>query len=222
MKTVGLICAYNEAATISRAVGSLLDVGCDRVVVVDGHWSPEFGAAPYSTDGTEAAAVVAGAEWVRPAVTWDSDGGKRDTAVHVAGCRPGDQLFLLDADEVAVGSLEGAPAGHGCVLLRNLCPNDLPGIRRDWPRGDYAPVVPLLRWLRYSPGLSCTAPGKYREDGRPIRPYVLGTLEGLSPEEACELPLLPNVRVDHYGQPSPERVLAKRAYYEDRMQVAGG
>jgi hypothetical protein len=210
---VGLISAYNEAPSIGEAVRSLFGVGCDEVLVVDGAWrNPDgrlFGPTPWSTDGMDREARAAGATYVRGIN--GTDGQKRDAAVRscaaVFACVT--HVFILDADERAEGSLAKAPDGHGCVLRHADKPNDLPTYRRAFPAGDYGPVVPLIRWLRWSPTLRCEKPGRYLEDGEPIRVY-----RRRGEEVETVLPVLSGIRIRHTVEADAERVAAKRRYYQ--------
>lgn len=242
MSVVGLICAFNEAGRIGRAVTSLLEVGCDRVVVVDGAWIAADGhtfegGEWWSTDGTREEAEQAGAEFVQLHRPAGDDGAKRNVAIHACGAMPGDHLFLLDADERAVGKLTDPPSGHGCVLLKNLKPNDLPGVRTDNLDPAHRETYPLLRWLRYDPDLCCDAPGRYRHGDNPIDVYLVPRLarasaeagwpllsqayralrdheDVLEPGELSVLPILGGVEIEHVDEASPERVEAKRRYYD--------
>ena len=124
------------------------------------------------------------------------------------------------------------------VLLRNLKPNDLPGIRTDSLDPLVRPVVPLLRWLRWSPTLRCHAPGSYLERHRPIEPYLINQLRQrsqqqprdrltgaayrvlrdlereLAPEQLTTFPIVNGIEIHHVAEATPERIAAKRAYYE--------
>jgi hypothetical protein len=214
---VGLVMAYDEEGRVGGAVSSLFDIGCARVVVVDGAWTgPDgmFGDKFLSSDRTAEEALHAGAEFVAPPFQAWTDGGKRDWALQRVGLAVGDYVFLLDADERARGSLEGAPEGHGCVVVETTKPNDLPGYRGTFPHGDYGRRVPLLRWLRWSSALRCVKPGRYLEGDKAIRVYRFGPLAGLTPQEACALPVLPGVRIDHAIEADQDRVAAKRRYYQ--------
>ena len=129
---VGLIQAFNEEANIADAVRSLFDAGAGRVVVVDGAWTcPDglyFGGNGfYSTDATPDEAEDAGAVFLAPPEQHFTDGSKRDWAIRNCGASTGDHVLVMDADERIIGATSEpiAPAGHGCVILRNDKPNDL-------------------------------------------------------------------------------------------------
>lgn len=241
---VGLICAFEEEGQIGVAVNSLLEAGCDRVVVADGAWqcadgSPFAGGDWTSSDATWVEAEDAGAE-VTLAPRLD-DGGKRDWLLRNCGAQPGDHVLFLDADETlaAADPLDELrlPSVHACVLHRDVAPNDLPGLGGEWPRGDYGPRKPLLRWLRWSKSLGCDKPGRYHVAGEPIDAYLVQALarivdrwdvpaiaqayralrdheHQLEPEEASVLPILDGVEIVHDSRPDAARVAAKRAYYE--------
>lgn len=244
---IGTIQAFQEAANIGGAVTSLLEAGCDRVVVVDGAWqNPDgtpFGGGDswVSTDGTREAAVAAGAEFVVPAVRLGNDGAKRDFLIHAADAGPGDHLILLDADERLHGRLTNAPAGHGCVVLRNDKPNDLPG-RTPWLDQANRASVPMLRWLRWSPTLRCAGPGRYVENGEPIRVYLIEALAArvanadwlelaalaalreaqfeIPNDHLTILPLVPGVEISHCVPAGEGRMAAKHAYYASELATA--
>jgi hypothetical protein len=248
---VGLMSVFEEAGRVGAAVESLFAAGCERVVVGDGAWVAAdgrlFGGGEswLSRDGTVAEAVAAGAEVLEPASPVGSDGAKRDWLVRSCGASRGDMLLLLDADELVVCErpleLAELPSSHGCVIHRDLAGNDLPGLGGEWPRGDHGPCKPLLRWLRWSPGLRCLAPGRYTVNGQPIDAYLVQALgrvvseevgyfvpecvrhayrllrdreHELAPAEASLLPVLPGVEILHDSRPSPGRVEAKRRYYK--------
>lgn len=243
MKIIGAIQAYQEADKIAGAIESLFAAGCDRVVVLDGAWTlPDgstFGGGEFlSTDWMLDVARAAGADTAAATEPFGGDGEKRDLLIRSLNAEDGDRVFILDADERIHGELGGLPEGHAVVLLRNLRENDLPGIRGTWPHGDYGPVVPLIRWLRWTPSLRCDAPGRYRDGNYPIEPYLIGQLrqleriagsdgaigqavdvigaigEHLTPEQACALPILPGVEIHHGITATEERVAAKRRYYD--------
>ena len=240
MSTIGLIPAFDEEANIYDAVTSLFTVGCDRVVVLDGAYRYAngrsfMGGGCSSSDETQAEAESAGAIVVTPK-RLPRFGEKRDMLLRLADADEGDHVLFLDADERAVGRIPAGVDGHACVLLRNLKPNDLPGLRSEWPRGDAGPVVPLLRFLRWSPTLRFLGPGRFAEEGELVRPYLVQAfglvadatddpvvrraylavreLEGALPADlACVLPLLDGLEIHHLKEHSAERVEAKREVY---------
>lgn len=246
MSVIGTIQAFNEEHAITGAVESLYAAGCDLVVVVDGAWgNPDgtlFGGATthLSTDGTCEAARAAGAEFVEPEHPfWAGDGSKRDYLLKASGATPYDFVVLLDADERLEGTidLENSPSGHGCIVLHNDKPNDVAD-RTPWLDRDVRASVPLLRWFRSSPTLSCLGPGRYRENGRPVGVYLVemlavqaerGELDefglaGLAALRSVELqlpderlswlPIVPGISIRHTVEASPERAAAKHAYYQ--------
>ncbi|HEX4521647.1 MAG TPA: hypothetical protein VH063_18880 [Gaiellaceae bacterium] len=242
MSVIGTIQAFNEEDAITGAIESLYAAGCDRVVVVDGAWgNPDgtlFGnaATHLSTDGTCEAARAAGAEYVEPEYPfWAGDKSKRDYLLTFGG--PGDHLILLDADERLEGTIdeEACPAGHGCIVLHNDKPNDL-AIRTPWLDRDVRASVPMLRWFRWSPTLTCLSPGHYRENGKPIHVYLVEALaaaaDEMSPLELAALaalrsietklpnkrlsilPIVQGIEIRHSVEATTDRIAAKRIYYE--------
>lgn len=215
---IGLIPAFEEEENIGPAVTSLLAAGCSRVVVMDGAYAAPgpgllsfLGGGCRSKDETIAEAVRAGAEVIVPEKQ-PRFGVKRELLLRRCGARPGDHVLFMDADERAVGRL---PAwyrdGHACVILRNLKPNDLPDLRATWPRGDYGPEVPLLRYLAWSPDLHFVDIGKFAVRDEPIVVYR---------DEAPVLPVLHGFELHHVSPSSPARVGEKRRFYEPRIQEA--
>ena len=111
----------------------------------------------------------------------------------------------------AVGRLPGwYRDGHSCVLLRNLKENDLPDLRGTWPRGDYGPAVPLLRYLEWRPDLHFVDIGKFVQGSEPIVVYR---------DEAPVLPVLHGFEIHHVAPASPERVAEKRRFYAPRIEA---
>lgn len=238
---VGAMTVFEEARNIGAAVASLVDVGCDMIVCLDGAWNDSFGGrGPLSEDGTREEATNAGALWLEPDGPIGDDGAKRNMLLRLLptlGVTPGDHLLLLDADERVYGRLHDSPAGHGMVLLRNEKPNDLPGVRTGTLDPSQRPIMPLLRWLRYSTALTCDAPGRYREHGTPIEPYLVNQLRdrvNARPDDSLvaaayrvardvepllhvghltTFPVVDGITIHHSVEATPERVAAKRAYY---------
>lgn len=235
----GLVPAFEEAHNIGYCVESMLNAGCDKVTVLDGAYkcadgSTFMGGGFESKDGTGEIAEQAGATVFVPD-RQPRFGEKRQMLLELCGAERGDHVLFMDADERAVGRIsDDPPWGHACVLLRNLKPNDLPDLRGEWPRGDAGPVVPLLRFLRWSPDLRFVGSGNFEQGGKPIVPYLVqafGALVGddpvllqalaavreteqhLSPKLACALPLLEGLEIHHVCEQTPERVAAKRKAY---------
>jgi len=243
MPVIGAISAFEEQDQIGDAVRSLLDVGCKRVVVLDGAWTTTDGRAFHgggalSRDRTRHEAEAAGAQYVTPQEPCGSPRRKRTMLLHACDAQNGDHLLLLDADERAVGQLpapDKLPAGHACVVRHNLRPEDLPGLRGTWPRGDGGPTVPMLRLIRWNDTLEAVRPGRLRDRGQLVEPYLVTALtmiadtmtdpiirqaaaalreteQHLTPELACALPVLTTLHLEHVGQPSEQKVQAKRDY----------
>lgn len=247
MSVIGTIQAFNEEAAIRGAVESLLAGGCDRVFVLDGAWAnpdgtPFGGRGWWSTDATQAEAERAGADFVTDfnGVDVSTDGKKRDALLRLCRAEPGDHVLLIDADERLVGKLDpdSWPSEHGCVIHRDLHPNDLPGVGGVWPRGDWGPEKPLLRWIRWSEDIRCETPGVYHDAGGRIHAYLVGAMSEraagrhdplfahayrvlrdhehrLEPAATSLLPIVPDVEIHHAIEASPERVAAKELYYAE-------
>lgn len=214
MALLCVVAAYNEERLLADCVRSALVVSVDEVHVFDGAWragrdGPAFGGArkAASTDRTADVARDAGAVFHERRGLWAHQGEKRTAMFHSCGAGPGDHVFVLDADERAAGRFpDELPDQAVNVLLRSVGPNDLPGVRSNWPKGDYCPTDrPCLRVFAWRPDLSCIAPGHYIADGARIDPY-----DG----RASRLPLVETVRVEHHANLRDEERLAwKRAYY---------
>lgn len=199
-----VIATYNEQEMIGRAIGSALEAGCDSVHVFDGGWDDYAEGA--STDHTVRVAELAGATVHGPLATTQAE--KRTLMFHLCDATDGDMVLSLDADETLDGRFpEGLPLEHHHVWLQNMAPNDMPGVRLDWPWGDAGTVpFPLLRLFAYSPGLACYTGGVWTENGKLIQPY----------DDAANplLPIVPGMRILHHAhERSPERIERKRAFY---------
>lgn len=200
----------------------------------------------FSDDGTVEEAIAAGAEVVTPAhpdMAWAGDGSKRDFLLRASAAGPGDFLLLIDADERLEGRIDlpASPGGHGCVILHNDKPNDLEE-RTPWLDQAARESVPLLRWFRWSPKLRCVAPGRYRDKGQPIHVYLVEALAArsvalddlgraalaalrdvelqLPNDRLTILPLVPGIAIRHLAEASPERIAAKRRYYDLELAPA--
>lgn len=241
MSIFGCVPVFEEADNIGYCVESMLAAGCDTVVVLDGAYLAADGSTfmdggTTSKDGTVETAELAGARVIIPD-RQPHFGEKRQMLLEQCGAEPGDHVLFLDADERAVGTLnpDTLPAGHGCVILKNEKPNDMPGHRGVWPRGDAGPLVPLLRWLRWSPTLTFDR-GKWSEDGEPLRPYLVQRLRAaadssgnplitqahaalqlaeqhLTPALASAYPIVPGFEIHHVAPHSPERISEKYRFY---------
>lgn len=224
MALLCVVAVYNEEGLLHDAIRSALAAGVDEVHVFDGAWragdsGPAFAAAkqPISTDATAAVAADAGAVFhPAPEALWDDQGAKRSAAFHGCGAVDGDHVFVLDADERVIGSFPTLPPGPVNVLLRSVGPNDLPGVRANFPKGDYRPTPrPALRVFPWTPDLECICPGNYIADGIRIKPY-----DGRG---GSLLPLVDQVCIEHHANLRDEdRLAAKRAYYEADHPVRRG
>ena len=119
MTVIGVMCAYQEAAHIGAALQSLLDAGCERLVVVDGAWAcfERYTEGPHSTDGTQDIARAYGAEIIEaPPGGWATQVKARNA--YFVG-QPGDWYFILDADERAVGRLPEDLPGDAYKIWRH-------------------------------------------------------------------------------------------------------
>jgi hypothetical protein len=217
---IGLIPAFNEARNIGPATRSLFVAGCERVVILDGAYRYEDGSSFMdggckSSDGMSREAKREGAEVIVPR-RQPRFGEKREMLLRLCGASEDDHVLFMDADERAMGSLRDLPEGHANVVLRNRKPNDLPDIRGIWPRGDAGEAVPLLRLLRWAPGLHFLGLGKFALDGEPIEAYddeALNRDPHIPLEQASALPLLRGFEIHHVTPASPERIKAKRRMY---------
>lgn len=221
MTVIGLVPVFEEAGNIGDCVESMLHAGCDRVVCLDGAYKAAdghsfMGGGVRSDDGTVEIAEQAGATVIVP-TRQPRFGEKRQLLLELCDASPGDHVLFMDADERAFGRLADVPDGHACVLLRNLKPNDLPDIRMEWPHGDAGPAVPLLRLLRWTPGLRFLSPGQFSDEHGLVTPYLNDSLElyevADQPRLACALPLLDGIEIHHVAEHTPERVAWKRRFY---------
>jgi glycosyltransferase involved in cell wall biosynthesis len=215
---VAIIPVYNEEAVIGDCIESLLVAGILSIFCLDGAWrgghrgEHVFAGAkePQSSDATREVVEAAGAVFVPCSGFWPSQEAKRTALFFCGDAAEGDHLLVLDADERCVGRFEEAlePGEPYNVLSRCIGPNDLPGIRGQWPSGDYSPdYIPCNHVFPYDRSLECLYPGGYLLRGEMIRPY-------LGPEGESALPVLASIRKDHYGNlRTPEQKAAKKAYY---------
>lgn len=118
MTIIGVMVAYQEAAYIGEALQSLLTIGCERLVVVDGAWNcfPRYDEGPHSTDGTQEIARSLGAEVIpAPEKGWKTQVRARNA--YFVG-QPGDWYFILDADERVIGRLPARLEGDALEMWR--------------------------------------------------------------------------------------------------------
>lgn len=204
------IVARNEAAIIAGAVGSARRSGADEVHVFDGGFG-RFGDGP-STDATLLHAHAEGAQ-IHRAGNFPDRGAKITYAIHGMGANEYDHVFMLDADERTEGSFPPHPVrGQDYnVLMYNTGPNEMPGVRGEWPRGDYSrKPVPRLRMFAWTPNLRCTDSGVYYRQVR-IAPYTKTD----SGAVVSALPVVQGLRIAHSPELHTEAEIAlKRALYE--------
>jgi hypothetical protein len=213
MALLVVVSAYNEEGLLFDCVRSALDAGVDEVHVFDGAWragraGPAFAGAREgaSTDRTREVAEDAGAVFHPRMTLWEHQGDKRTYAFHGCGAQEGDHVLILDADERIRGQFpEELPELPFNVMLVSIGENDLPGIRKEFPYGDYSATPrPCFRGLPYEPKMECVAPAWYKWRGQVVQPYV-GT--------ASRLPVV-DVLIEHYANlRDAERLEQKRAYY---------
>jgi hypothetical protein len=226
---IAVMSVYEEEGLIERAVKSLWDGGVDAIHVFDGAWM-HFGAGP-STDRTRAIADDLGCRVHLPPTDrraaysaarlagdttvvygpWENQETKRTAMFKLCGATWGDHVLVFDADEELEGKfdrdalLEGQ---HYNLMVRCVGPNDLPGIRGVWPRGDYcADYKPELRLFAWSDALHCKWPGGYWDFHGKIEPYA--TSKGDS-----ALPVVEGVSFLHHGNDrTDERKQKKIDFY---------
>ena len=205
-----VMCVYEEEDLLPGALRSLEASGVDRVAVYDGAWEG-FGDGP-SGDRTVAIAREWGADPVFEVdAPWRSQEEKRTTMFRTCGAVEGDHVFVFDADERLEGTFPALrPGQHYNVAVKCVGPNDMPGIRGEWPRGDYAPYYkPEIRIFAWHPDLHCLWPGGYWIGEQRIEPYKNAQGDPL-------LPVAANVSFLHLGnRRDPERIARKIAYYRE-------
>lgn len=204
---MALICVmsvYEEEDLILRALNSLHDSGVDAVHVFDGAWR-DFGEGP-SRDATVMLAGEWGATVWQVETPWESQEAKRTFMFHNCGATSDDHIFVFDADEELEGRFPTLPHQHHNVMVKCVGPNDLPGIRGEWPNGDYAPFYkPELRVFAYHQSLECRWPGGYWSDDKRIQAY-----DG----SRSALPEVHGVSFLHHGNDrSAARKRHKREFY---------
>lgn len=220
-----VVAAYNEADLIGGCVDAIATTGIPRssVHVFDGAWTTSDGKVPFdgaegpSTDDTLRVAVDAGAQIHDGPLPvggksglWHSQAEKRTAMFHLVGAKRGDQILVLDADELLRGELRDVPQmSHALLLKRDVGAIDLPGLRGRWPKGDWSPApYPQLRLFQWRPRLRCVMPGWY-ESSRGHRIVAYNGAGGPA------LPVVRGLTFDHEPAARPaDRIDAKRAYYE--------
>jgi hypothetical protein len=212
---IAVMSVFEEEDLMERAVLSLRRGGVRAIHVFDGAWDGFAGRDEeydegWSMDGTMEVAGRLHCASHFPSGMWESQEAKRTYMFHHCDARGGDHVLVFDADE----ELEGAfskllPGKHHNLMVRCVGPNDMPGVRGEWPNGDYAPYYkPEVRVFAYDPELRCVFPGRYRDSRGHIRPY--SDAGGTS-----ALPVAEGVSFLHHGNDrTPERRAAKLAYYE--------
>lgn len=160
---------------------------------------------------------------------WASQESKRTAAFQDVGLAHGDYVLVMDADEtVTVDAQDTEPdeidgtvpdlrewlehvepprAAH--VQMKCVGANDMPGIRGEWPAGDYSPFFkPELRLFRWTDDLECVWPGGYWSQGGMIDSYrtEMGRVEPVQP-------VAPLWMLHHGNDRTQERRDAKLAYY---------
>lgn len=203
-----LIEAFEEEELIGACVWSALDAGADHVHVWDGAFY-NFADHPRSYDDTLAVAREHGAT-AHEHGWWRNRGDKIDAMFQQSGLGPGDHALILDADERLVGVIPKRRGfDHALVYLVNAGPNDMPGVRKVWPDGDYSTVpYPALRILKWTPMLRCELAGIYF-DG-------LTRIKGFDRKRAPILPVIEGLLIEHHTHLRNASVVeAKRRYYLD-------
>ena len=211
-----VISVFNEEDMLPDCLASIAGTGIapDRVVVVDGAWQGGrdgahtfAGSAGPSTDATEEIVRTAGANWLPVEKPWPSQEAKRSAMFKVAGA---ERVLVMDADERLVGSPPSEwPDWHSNVMIKDVGENDMPGVRGEWPLGDYcADFKPELRFFRVTADLECAYPGGYISGGRIIKAYA--DAAGTS-----ALEILEGLKIEHHAnERSEQRKQDKRAYYK--------
>lgn len=211
MGVITVMSVYEEEDLLPRALESLLAADAGPIHVFDGAWRGfEDGGDGRSKDRTVEIAKDYGCvvhERFRP---WESQEAKRTHMFQACGAHVGDHIFVLDADEEVEGSFadEQLDVGqHYNAMVKCVGPNDMPGIRGEWPHGDYFPDwKPEIRVFAWDQVLHCKWPGGYWDQFGRIEPY-LGV--------GSALPILSSVRFLHHGNDrTPERIERKIAFYE--------
>jgi hypothetical protein len=205
-----LIEAFEEEALIGEAVRSALEAGADHVHVWDGAF---HGYADHSTSHDDMLVVARRAGAIVHEHGWWHDRAEKRTAIfQQSGCKPGDHVLLLDADERMVGVIpRRLKVRHALVSFVNVGPNDMPGVRKEWPRGDYSTTpYPALRILSWSPELRCVMGGSYADLG--------GRIFGMVKGEPV-LPVIAGLLIEHHAHLRTEaEVEARRSFYTQHEQ----
>lgn len=205
---IAVMSVYEEEELLARAIRSLRAGGVERTVCFDGAWEG-FGEHPQSTDRTREVALAEGAALAHADGYWESQQAKRTHMFHHCGARPGDHVLVFDADEELEGVFPTLLRGqHYNLMVKCVGPNDMPGVRGEWPNGDYYPdYKPEVRVFAYDEELRCVFPGRYKDALGHVRAYRAGSADPA-------LPVLEGVSFLHHGNDrSAERKAAKLSYY---------
>lgn len=211
-RLIAVVSVYNEQALIVRAVTSLFAGGVDSVHVFDGAWGG-FGGADgtgASDDDTMPLAGALGCVLHHPEEMWPSQEAKRTRMFHEVEASDDDHVLVFDADEELEGAFPPLVAGqHYNLMVRCVGPNDMPGVRGEWPNGDYyAGYKPEVRVFAYDDKLHCKWPGGYWDWAGRIEPYANAKGDPL-------LPVVDGVSFLHHGNDrSALRKEQKLAFYE--------
>ncbi len=209
---IAVMSVYEEEMLLGRAIDSLRAGGVERIHVFDGAWSDfdEDNALGLSRDATAQVAIERACVWHEPERKWESQEEKRTVMFHQCGATVDDHVLVFDADEELEGSFTPLARGqHYNLMVKCVGPNDLPGIRGEWPNGDYYPdYKPELRVFAWSEYLVCRWPGGYFDGPERIEAYA-------NYAGAPLLPVVGGVSFLHHGNDrSEERRLQKIAFYE--------
>lgn len=209
-----VMAVYEEERMLPGALESLRGKNLGGVHVFDGAWR-DFGDGHYqSQDATRGIVEAYGGVWHPAEGFWSSQEEKRTAMFHEVGASQWDYIFVFDADE----RLEGDFTHHldqAAYSVMNRCVggNDMPGIRTEWPNGDYSEqYIPAIRVFRYHASLKCLWPGAYERNGRLIEVY--------RPDKrayggyASRIPVVRGVAFTHHGADrDDEKMRQKLAYY---------
>ena len=206
---IALVSVYDEDLPLfEKMLLSLRDV-VETIHVVDGAWG-DFD--PHNADGNsnnETLDLAASYDAViHPHGRWVSQEQKRTQMFRIPGW---EYALVIDADEEFFG-IPTQVKGHSCVLLQNVGPNDLPGMRGCFPHGDYTTEPQaLLRIFQYDSELVCHWPGRYTDSRGHIRTYKR--------DNTTRLPVLEGVGIWHYpSQRSETRISLKREWYPTEIE----
>lgn len=218
-RVIAVIAVFEEEQMLPAALESFQrGSGVDEIHVFDGAWK-NFADDRFSSGDKTQEVVRSYSDAPTPAIwhparrMWGGQELKRTAMFHSVGATETDYILIFDADERFEGSMPALEYRAYCLMNRCVGGNDLPGIRGNWPAGDYSEeYIPAIRLFAWNPTLRCLWPGGYEVDGELIKVYV----ESKSAHGGWTsiIPIIEGASFTHHGAERNEiKMEQKLAYY---------